>query len=244
MRRTIVASGIPHRYAPMPSSTSDVQVMAAAHALDRLGHMLEVSIMLALASRLPAMRAGSGGDWSSCGAVLQDRAAGRCDAQAAHVLPCQLRIQGVLPWDLELPEALRLALAARFCVTSVLPRPFNAADREAERSGLCDAFVTAVAHGFRVRATGNATDVVDAIAIRLASQLVHQCKAAFLVAAERKRQRERIESGAVANERLVEALILEAYARGVPCAGALIGRVDWHRNAGRDLPWDPWLQGS
>jgi len=204
--------------------------------------------MLALARQLPALR-GSKQEVSAVGAMLQDRRAGAEDVAAAHVLPCQLLIGGRPPWQIALPEPLRLAFAARFCATVALPVPFNRADSEAEAAGLAATFLRAARQAWDWKPVGSvpASAVIGAQLQQLAATLVSGARAAFAAGAAQKRARDAagdpLDSGR-SDERLVEALLLDAYGAGVPSASELARLVDWDKNVGCAYPWHEWLTAS
>lgn len=263
MARRFVGYGVTHRQTPSFASTEELRRLAGQHAIDRLGHMLETTLMLAMTRHFPALRASPPLPVSHRGAVVQDRTADRPDTQAAHILPCQILFGGREPKDLDLPEEVRVALQTRFAVTAALPTPFNRADSESEKQGLSDLFADMVRSVWHRPPFANPIQQVAHCAPGLAARACEGGHKAFRAAAKAKREREtpaerraderRVEvdfhrakaaAGSFPFERLTEALILEAYDAAVPTPSELVNKVGWGAFGATAYEWREWLGES
>jgi len=84
---------------------------------------------------------------ANTGAKLQSvRSSGGAGTEWAHCLPSGLSLNNIAidrAWALGLPPKIEFAIKQLFAHTTTLPKVFNEADTEAERSGLRSAFVNA-----------------------------------------------------------------------------------------------------
>jgi hypothetical protein len=130
---------IVERYASDPA-------LALAHGASRNRHVAQVLCFIALL-RDPARRIRPMlplPDVTCTAAERQFFSASEGD-QAAHLLPGQIRIDGVLPWLYLGGEAAR-QLENLFASVEPLHADFNKADSAAEANGLTDAFAMACRH--------------------------------------------------------------------------------------------------
>jgi len=128
---------LPHGPARVYTSPEAIRARAIQHAEERLEFACEtISLLGSLA--LQWTRPYTPTITIAAAAVQDAKAHG--GEQAAHILPGQIYVAGMKPWELAKGHRLHVKLLARFEVTAAVPAAMNVADSAAESAGLREAF--------------------------------------------------------------------------------------------------------